>query len=156
MAINSVGVEAPYRNAAIICGAMAASTVLYALVVAVISVFQAPFEGFAPGAQPSILRSALWTMALVEAGLIGLVRRALLARSRSGGSAAQARRLITTAVVTAALAEVPAILGLMLFMLWGLSGDFYALFALSLVLGAIYFPRLDGWRELAAEPGAGC
>jgi len=156
MATDSVGVEAAYRIAAIICGVMAASTVLYALVVAVISVFQAPFEGFAPGAQPSILRSALWTMALVEAGLTGLVRRALLARSRSEGAAAQARRLITTAVVTAALAEVPAILGLVLFMLWGLSGDFYALFALSLALGAIYFPRLDGWRELAAEPAAGC
>jgi len=150
------GLETAYRNAAIICGAMAASTVLYALVVAVISAFQAPFWGFAPGAQPSILRSALWTTALVEAGLIGLVRRALLARSRSEGAAAQARRLITTAVVTAALAEVPAILGLVLFMLWGLSGDFYALCALSLALGAIYFPRLDGWRELAAEPAAGC
>jgi uncharacterized membrane protein len=156
MATDSVGVEAAYRNAAIICGVMAVSTVLYALVVAVISVFQAPFEGFAPGTQPSILRSALWTMALVEAGLIGFVRRALLARSRPAGAAAQARRLITTAVVTAALAEVPANLGLVFFMLWGLSGDFYALFALSLALGAIYFPRLDGWRELAAEPAAGC
>lgn len=156
MANDSIGVEVAYRNAAIICGAMAVSTVLYALVVAVISVFQAPFEGFAPGAQPSILRSALWTMALAEAGLIGLVRRVLLARSRSEGAAAQARRLITTAVVTAALAEVPAILGLVLFMLWGLSGDFYALFALSLALGAIFFPRLDGWREFAAEPAAGC
>jgi len=156
MATDSVGVEAAYRNAAIICGVMAASTVLYALVVAVFRVFQAPFEGFAPGAQSSILRSALWTMALVEAGLIGLLRRALRARSRSESAAAQARRLITTAVVTAALAEVPAILGLVLFMLWGLSGDFYALFALSLVLQAIYFPRLDGWRELAAEPAAGC
>ena len=155
MATDSVGLETAYRIAAIICGAMAASTVLYALVVAVISVSQAPFEGFAPSAQPSILRTALWTLALVEAGLIGLVRRALLARSGSEGAAAQARRLITTAVVTAALAEVPAILGLVLFMLWGLSGDFYALFALSLALGAVYFPRLDGWREWAAEPVSG-
>ena len=144
MATDSVGLEAAYRNAAIICGAMAASTVLYALVVAVIG------DGdFMMGV------TALWTAALVEAGLIGLVRRALLARSRGEGAAAQARRLITTSVVTAALAEVPAILGLVLFMLWGLSGDFYALFALSLALGAIYFPRLDGWREWAAEPAAG-
>ena len=156
MATDSTDLETAYRNAAIICGAMAASTVLYALVVAVISVFQAPFEGFAPGAQPLILRSALWTTALVEAGSIGLVRRALLARSRSEGAAEQARRLITTAVVVAALAEVPAILGLVLFMLRGLCGDFYALFALSLALQAIYFPRLDGWREWAAEPAAGC
>jgi F0F1-type ATP synthase membrane subunit c/vacuolar-type H+-ATPase subunit K len=155
MARDSVGLETAYRIAAIICGAMAASTVLYALVVAVISVSQAPFEGFAPSPQPSILRTALWTLALVEAGLIGLVRRALLARSRSEGAAAQGRRLITTAVVTAALAEVPAIFGLVLFMLAGLRGDFYALLALSLALQAVYFPRLDGWREWATEPASG-
>jgi len=156
MARDATGLETAYRIATIICGAMAASTVLYALVVAVISVSQAPFEGFAPGAQPSILRSVLWTLAIVEAGLIGLVRRTLLARSRAEGTTAQARRLITTSVVTAAFAEVPAILGLVLFMLWGLSGDFYVLFALSLALQAVYFPRLDGWREWAAEPAAGC
>ena len=155
MARDSVGLEAAYRIAVIICGAMAASTVLYALVVAVISVSLAPFEGFAPSAQPSILRATLWTIALVEAGLIGLVRRALLARSRSEDAAAQARRLITTAVVTAALAEVPAILGLVLFMLSGYRVDFYALLALSLTLQAVYFPRLDGWREWAAEPASG-
>jgi F0F1-type ATP synthase membrane subunit c/vacuolar-type H+-ATPase subunit K len=155
MAKDSVGLETAYRIAAIICGAMAASTVLYALVVAVISVSQAPFEGFAPSTQPSILRTTLWTLALVEAGLIGLARRALVARSRSEGAAAQGRRLITTAVVTAALAEVPAILGLVLFMLAGLRGDFYALLALSLALQAVYFPRLDGWRQWAAEPASG-
>jgi len=156
MARDVTGLETAYRIATIICGAMAASTVLYALVVAVISASQAPFEGFAPSFQPSILRTALWTLAIVDAGLIGLVRRALVARSRSEGAAGQARRLITTAVVTAALAELPAIIGLVLFMLSGLHGDFYALLALSLALQAIYFPRLDGWREWAAEPAAGC
>jgi len=156
MGRDSVGFETAYRIAATICGAMAASTVLYALVVAVISVSQAPFEGFAPGFQPSILRVTLWTLAIVDAGLIGLARRSLLARSRSEGAAGQARRLITTAVVTAALAEAPAILGLVLFMLSGLHGDFYALLALSLALQAVYFPRLGGWREWAVEPASGC
>jgi F0F1-type ATP synthase membrane subunit c/vacuolar-type H+-ATPase subunit K len=155
MGRDSVGLDTAYRIAAIICGAMAASTVLYALVVEVIIVFQAPFDGFAPSSLPSTVRTALWTLAIVEAGVIGLVRRALLARSRSEGAAPQARRLITTAVVTAALAEVPAILGLVFFMLAGLRGDFYALLALSLALQTIYFPRLDGWREWATEPASG-
>ena len=134
---------------------MAASTVLYALVVAVISVSLSPFEGFAPTPEPSIRRTVLWTVAIVEAGLIGLVRRALLARSRAEGAAAQSRRLISTAVVTAALAEAPAIIGLVLFMMSGLHGDFYALLALSLALQAVHFPRLQGWREWAAEPASG-
>ncbi len=156
MATDSVGLEAAHRNATIICGAMAAGTVLYALVVVAISLSQAPFEGLGGPAGPSFLRVALWTAAVAEAGLIGLARRALLARSRGEAAAAQARRLITTSVITAAFAEVPAILGLVLFMLWGLSGDFYALLALSLALQTIYFPRLDGWRERAAEPAGGC
>ncbi len=155
MAIGQGGLEAAYRNAAITCGAMAASTLFYAAVVAVISVSQAPFEGFAGQSEASTLRIALWTVALLETGLIGFARRALLSRARPEGSAAQAGRLVTTAVITAALAEVPAILGLVLFMLFGLRGDFYALFALSLGLEAIYFPRLDGWRAWAAEPAPG-
>lgn len=156
MAKDPVGLETAYKIATIICGAMAASTVLYALVVVLIGVSQAPFEGFAPRFQPSILRTALWTMAVVDAGMVGLVRRVLLARSRSEDGAAQARRLISAAVVTAGLAEMPAILGLVLFMLSGLRGDFYALLALSLALQALYFPRLDGWRDWAAEPASGC
>lgn len=154
MAIGQGGLEAAYRNAAIICGAMTASTLLYAAVVAVVSVSQAPFEGFAGQSQASSLRIALWTVAVLEAGLIGFARRALLARSRAEDSATQVGRLFTASVVTAAAAEIPAILGLVLFMLFGLRGDFYALFALSLALEAIYFPRLDGWREWAAEPVA--
>jgi F0F1-type ATP synthase membrane subunit c/vacuolar-type H+-ATPase subunit K len=155
MAIGSAGLETAYRNAAIICGAMAASTLFYAGVVAVISVVQAPFEGFAGQSEASTLRIALWTVAALEAGLIGVVRGALLTRARVEAAATQPGRLVTTAVITAALAETPAILGLVLFMLFGLRADFYILFAFSLALQAVYFPRLDGWREWVAEPASG-
>ena len=155
MAIGPVGLEAAYRNAAIICGAMAASTLFYAGVVAVISISQASFEGFAGQSQASTLRIALWTVAVLEAGLIGVVRKVLLTRVRTESATIQAGRLVTTSVITAALAELPAVLGLVLFMLFGLRGDFYALFAFSLALQAVYFPRLDGWREWAAQPASG-
>jgi len=156
MAIGEGGLEAAYRNAAIICGAMTASTLLYAAVVAIVSVGLAPFEGFAGQSGASTVRIALWTAAAFEAGLIGFARRALLARSRVDGAGALAGRLVTSAVIIAALAEMPAILGLVLFMLYGLRADFFALFTLSLALEAIYFPRLDGWRAWAAEPAPGC
>ena len=155
MATDSVGLEAAYRNAAIICGAMAASTMLYAVAVAIVSITQAPFEGFAGQMQPAG-RGAFWAAAALVAGLIGIVRRTLLGRSPAGDEAAQARRLVSTSITIAALAEVPVILGLVLFMLSGMRGDFYILFALSLVLEAVYFPRLEGWREWATEPALGC
>src|SRR6516225_8857489 len=101
MAGGSASLEAAYRNAAITCGAMAASTLLYAVAVAVVSISQAPFEGFAGQTQPAGLR-------------------------------------------------------LVLFMLSAMRADFYVLFVLSLVLQAVYFPRLEGWRQWATEPALGC
>jgi hypothetical protein len=156
MAGGAGGLETAYRNAVITCGAMAASTVLYVVAVAIVSISQAPFEGFAGQMQPAGLRIALWTVAAFVAGLIGIVRRTLLGRSPAGDEVAQARRLVGTSITIAALAEVPAVLGLVLFMLSGIRGDFYALFVLSLVLQAVYFPRLEGWRQWAAEPALGC
>src|SRR5215510_7052671 len=124
MAGGSASLEAAYRNAAITCGAMAASTLLYAVAAAVVSISRAPFEGFAGQTQPAGFRLALWTIAVVVAGLIGVVRK--------------------------------AVLGLVLFMLSAMRADFYVLFVLSLVLQAVYFPRLEGWRQWATEPALGC
>jgi hypothetical protein len=156
MAGGSAGLETAYRNAAITCGAMLASTLLYPVAAIIVGLSLAPFEGFVGPAMPIGLRVALWTAAIVVAGLMGIVRRALLGTSPVGDTAGQARRLVSTSITIAALAEVPAILGLVLFMLSGLRGDFYVLFVLSLVLQAVYFPRLDGWRQWAAELAMGC
>ena len=149
------GLETAYRNAAITCGAMLASTLLYPVAAVIVGLALAPFEGFVGPTLPPGLRIALWTTAIIVAGLMGIVRRALLGTSPAGDTAGQARRLVSTSVTIAALAEVPAILGLVLFMLSGLRGDFYVLFVLSLVLQAVYFPRLDGWRQWA-ELAVGC
>ena len=151
MAGGSAGLQTAYRNAAITCGAMLASTLLYPVAAMIVSLSLAPFEGFVGETMPTGLRLALWMAAAVVAGLIGVVRRALLGRSPAGDTVGQTRRLVSTSITIAALAEVPAILGLVLFMLSGLRGDFYVLFLLSLVLQAVYFPRLDGWRQWASE-----
>ena len=156
MAHGGIGLEAGYRSAAITCGAIAASIVLYAVIVELISVSQAPFAGFASEGGLRWLRILLWANAALEVSLIGMMRRFLLARARAAGGAAQTGWFVTIAVVTAGLAEVPAVLGLVLFMFFGLRGDFYALCALSLAVQAAYFPRLDGWREWAAKPVPSC
>jgi hypothetical protein len=149
--------ETGHRVAAIIYGAMAGSVVLYAVAVEVVNATQAPFTGFAPHPMDPMVRYALWGVALFQAMLIGTVRRSLLTRSSSERGSSSVGKLITVAIVTAALAEIPVILGLVLFMVSGLRADFYALLALSLGLLATWFPRLDSWRQWVAEPPArGC
>ena len=68
--------------------------------------------------------------------------------------ARDASGILLVVVAVAGLAEIPAILGLVLFMVSGLRADFYALLTLSLALLATWFPRLESWREWAAEPPA--
>src|SRR5262249_26133972 len=73
-----------------------------AVAVAVVSISQAPFEGFAGQTQPAGLRLALWTIAVVVAGLIGVVRKALLGHSPAGDQAARAPRPVPAPGVPAA------------------------------------------------------
>jgi hypothetical protein len=80
MAGGSAGLETAYRNAAITCGAMLASTLLYPVAAMIVSLSLAPFEGFVGEIMPTSLRIALWTAAAAVAGLIGVVRRALHGR----------------------------------------------------------------------------
>jgi len=58
-------------------------------------------------------------------------------------------RLRTGALVAAALAEVPAVLGLVLFVLAGRRADFYLLAGWSLLLQLVHFPRQERWEEAA-------
>ncbi len=148
--------ETGRRVAAMIYGAMMGSVLLYAVAVEVVNFSLAPFSGFAARTMDPMVRYSLWGVALLQIILIALVRRSLLAKSAGPASApvASVAKLITVAIVTAALAEIPAILGLVLFMVSGLRADFYGLLTLSLALLATWFPRLESWREWAAEPPA--
>jgi hypothetical protein len=56
-------------------------------------------------------------------------------------------RLNTAALVTYFVAQTPAILGLILFFLCGLSRDFYILLFISLLIELMYFPRTRHWEN---------
>jgi hypothetical protein len=49
-------------------------------------------------------------------------------------------------IVVYAIAELPVILGLVLFMLTGNRQDFYALGTFSLLAMVLYYPKLDHWK----------
>jgi hypothetical protein len=59
--------------------------------------------------------------------------------------------------VAAALAEAPAVLGLVLFLLAGHRADFYLLAGWTLLLHLSHFPRYERWeqetRAAARRPG---
>lgn len=66
---------------------------------------------------------------IADAGLIPVLRRALLAPRTAG----------------------PGLFGFVLFVIASSSADFYVFFVLSLALFAVHFPRRDRWEEWARQ-----
>jgi hypothetical protein len=56
---------------------------------------------------------------------------------------------LAASVVASALAEVPGVGGLVVYMLTGLPTAAYPLFVLSLAALLLYFPRWSQWEEWA-------
>jgi F0F1-type ATP synthase membrane subunit c/vacuolar-type H+-ATPase subunit K len=133
-----------YRKTAIACGAMVASVPIYAVVVEVLKT-QLPAGGV--GVDAHILRYLFYLMAGVEGLAIPLVRRA--AESGAEVQGGVLARLRAGALVAAGLAEAPAVLGLVLFLLAGWRQDFYLLAGWSLLLHLFHFPRYERWEEAA-------
>jgi hypothetical protein len=106
-----------------------------------------PFSGFLGGGDPQTLRYIVYGLAVVIVILIRFLRQALLRRTPEDSRMTLIHRLSRASLVTLVLGEVPALLGLMLFLLRGLNRDFYALLFVSLILIFMYFPRLATWNE---------
>src|SRR5712692_9753978 len=136
-----------FRATRIIAIAMVSSLVIYAMLVELIKQQFAPFRGFVQVPWWEMLRWIFLALALADAGLIRVLRRALLAPQAAG--LGPGRQLQTASTVTFALCEAVGLFGLVLFLVSGSSADFYLFLALALGLFAFHFPRRARWEEWA-------
>lgn len=83
--------------------------------------------------------------------LIRWLRGVLLRKSSQDSEEVLLNRIFRSFIISFALSEVPALLGLALFLLGGLIKDFYILTVVSFVLMFMFFPRYPHWRDWAQE-----
>jgi len=140
-----------FRQTVIVSGAVAASLLVYVVVLEVIRTTLKPFRGFWPVSNSQTIRYLFYGAAVAIIILTRLLSRALLRSEPGEGPSALINRLARTAILTAALSEIPVVLGFALFILTGSSRDFYYLFLVSLILEFMYFPRMQAWQELVAN-----
>ncbi len=140
-------VRRSHRPAAVVGIAVVVSLFVYLVVVEVLRATMGPFRGFV--ALPGIrtLRYAFYGLAVIEVLATRFLQGFLLRRTPGDDLKATIAKLARTAVVTLSLSQVPALLGLVLFLIGGLNKDFYALLAVSVVLVFMYFPRLGSWED---------
>ncbi len=140
-----------YRTTAIIGAGMIASLFIYAIVVEVMKFQHRPLAGFASYPEIQILRYIFYGLAVFQLWVMRILQRSLLKKAPTDDLQALAVGLSTSAIVTYALCETPAIYGLVLFLLAGLCKDFYVLLAYSLGLLLFHFPRYSRWEEWIGE-----
>ena len=121
--------------------AMIAAVFVYAGVVELIKWQWAPFAGFAKldPRTAGFIKYVFLALAAAQFGIIKAVQKILPTRS--------ADNLSQAAVITLALCETVAVLGLVLFLLAGNAVDFYIFMAISLGFFYFFFPKYEQWEE---------
>lgn len=121
--------------------ALIGSVFLYAGAVEVVRWTMAPFAGFAglPVAQMMTLKYVFVALAIGDFFLIKFIQKILGGRSVT--------QIVQAAMVTFALSEAVAVLGLVLFLLAGHAMDFYTFMFLSLFYFWFFFPRYQDWED---------
>lgn len=130
-----------------VSAAVVASLFLYLAMVEILKATLKPFRGFASVGDMQPLRYAAYGAGAAAILLILLLRPRLFNRRAGEDAATALLRLQRASFLTVVLGEVPALLGLVLFLIGGGAADFYRLLAVSLVLIFIHFPRRGAWEE---------
>ena len=148
LAKSTITLKARYLAVNFIGLAMIAAVFVYAGVVELIKWQLAPFPGFArlDPRTVSLLKYVFLGIAATQYGIIKIVQKILLARSVDN--------LPQAAIITFALCESVAVLGLVLFLLAGQPLDFYIFMLISLGFFYLFFPKYEQWeqRVSAADP----
>jgi hypothetical protein len=137
------------RPASVAAAGIMASLVIYLGLVEVLKAVNRPFRGFAAAAGGSLqpLRLAAFGIAAAVVLVILILRHRLFAVDPMQERRSALARLQKASLVVLVLGEVPAILGLGLFLIGGNAVDFYILLFASLALTFIDFPRRAVWEE---------
>jgi hypothetical protein len=122
-----------------------AAVFVYAGVVEVIKWQWSPFTGFANLSPQTarLLKYIFLALAAAQFVVIKVVQKIIPARSKANLSQA--------AIITFALCESVAVLGLVLFLLIGNPLDFYIFMVISLGYFYLFFPKYEQWENLVAE-----
>jgi hypothetical protein len=141
---STTDLQSAYRMSVFITFSMMVSLVVYAAVVQIVRLGdRAPI---ASGAL-QVIRIVIFVSGLVVFVAARVARRAMLRKTAADGLEVLLGRLARASVVTSAFSEAPAVLGLALFFVGGVRTDFYAMALLSLVMFAMYFPRISVWKD---------
>jgi len=138
-----------FRNQVLIALSQLAFIAFLVIIEEIIRYAYRPFYGYGKIAfgQLSTFRYVIYAISVASLILMRLLQSIFTRMSPDIDFYQGLRRLTTGTLIPLCLAEVPAILGFVFFLLTGLSRDFYVLTIVSVILLFMYFPRKSFWQE---------
>lgn len=148
-----------YQRAVILAIAMVASLPMYVAVGEIVAAGADGFQGYARELPLQVVRGVAVLFGLFALFVANLVRRQLLEGEASlsmmvtQAMVPQERyaSMLKGTVVTLALCDALALLGLVLFLLGGERQDLYAFAAAGLIAAWYHFPRYHHWQRWYAQ-----
>lgn len=140
-----------YQMGVIIALAFILSLATYIILVEILKSTGKVGLGNLPMATLIQLRYIFYGVGVIAIILTRLLRGKILRKSPVDTKEILLNRLLRALMISYALSEVPALLGLALFLLGGLIRDFYTMTVISFVLMFMYFPRSPHWQEWVSQ-----
>lgn len=144
------------RPAVVLAWLLLASLLAYLAVEEIVRTRLRPFLGFARLGDRLAVRYVFYLAAAASIVVIRVLNAAGGKRGKTASPESLLRRLRTLALLSLAVAEAPALLGLALFLAGGFNVDFYMLMFVSLALLFMYFPRTRTWEASLQNAPRSC
>ena len=142
-----------HRKSVILHGITMAGLLVYVILVWIVQ--RSGTTGFLSGEPDPALRYFFYGGAVIIVFALRRIHNVLIQRAIHGHPKKSLNRLQKAALWTAILCEIPAVLGLIFFLLTGITRDFYFLAVLSLILFLMYFPKKNSWHKADQKIKAG-
>ncbi len=136
-----------HKSSLIVYVALMVSIGIYFIVFEVLKSRIPDFQGILERFDLPWIRYAFYALGLLQIFLIKFIRETFTKSVTTVDEKTLISHLNKISTMSAALCEVPAILGLVLFFLSGSTKDFYVLLFISLALFVLFFPRYTNWEE---------
>jgi hypothetical protein len=141
-----------FRLALLVAAAVLAALPVYILVVEILKRQGGRLGPSLAAGTVNALRYGMYGVAVVAVILLRVLRGMIIRKSPGDSPDRMARKLLLASILTSVLSEVPALLGMVLYLVAGFYRDFYILLIVSLFLMFMFFPRYRNWSEWAGEP----
>ncbi|MBN2246944.1 MAG: hypothetical protein JW755_13990 [Candidatus Aminicenantes bacterium] len=135
-----------YRTAVIFAWGVVAALAVYVVVVEWIQHRSQAFSGLGDLSKYNQIRYLFYILSAAVVVGIRVLKGILLKKKPSDDPALLPAKLLRGSIIIFLLCEIPALFGLVLFLLSGVSRDFYILLFISLFLMYMFFPRFAQWK----------